>query len=108
MDSFVTRLRKLSIYCEFGTEVENNIRDQLVSKCRSTNLRRRLLIEKDLTLQSALEIASLFASADRNTKGIENSSSANKNGEIVNKAQKGKKKYWQQKNQFNLNKANNC
>ena len=31
VNSFVTRLRKLSIYCEFGTEVENNIRDQLVS-----------------------------------------------------------------------------
>ena len=50
VDSFVTRLRKLSIHCEFGTEVENNIRDQLVSKCQSTNLRRRLLIEKDSTL----------------------------------------------------------
>ena len=107
VDSFVTRLRKLSIYCEFSTEVENNIRDQLVSKCQSTNLRRRLLIEKDLTLQSALEIARLIESADRQTKGIENSSTANKNDETVNAVQKGKKKYWQQTNQFNLNKASN-
>ena len=105
VDSFVTRLRKLSIYCEFGTEVDNNIRDQLVSKCQSTNLRRRLLIEKDLTLQSALEIARLIGSADRQTKRIENSSTANKNGEVVSAVQKGKKKYWQQTNQFNSRKA---
>ena len=55
--------------CEFGTEVENNIRDQLVSKHQSTDLRRRLLIEKNLTLQSALEIARFMESADRQTKG---------------------------------------
>ena len=107
VDSFVTHLRKLSIYCEFGDKVENNIRDRLVSKCRSTNFRRHLRIEKDLTLQSALEIARLIASADRQTKGIENSSTANKNGEIVNAAQKGKKKYWQQTNRFNSNKTSN-
>ena len=92
---------------QFGTEVENNIRDKLVSKCQSTNLRRRLLIEKDLTLQSALEIARLIESADRQTKGIENSSTANKNDETVNAVRKGKKKYWQQTNQFNLNNASN-
>ena len=66
-----------------------------------------MLIEKDLTLQSALEIARLIESADRQTKGIENSSTANKNDETVNAVQKGKKKYCQQTNQFNLNKASN-
>ena len=65
VDSFVTRLRKPSIYSEFGKEIENNIHDQLVSKCRSTNLRRCLLLEKDLTLQSTLKIARLVESADR-------------------------------------------
>ena len=60
VDSFVTRLRKLSIYCEFGNEVENSIHDQLVSKCWSTNLRRRLLIEKDLTLQKHLKLLDLL------------------------------------------------
>ena len=66
-----------------------------------------MLIKKDLTLQSALEIARLIESADRQTKGIENSSTANKKGEIVNAVQKGKKKYWQQTNQFNSNKTSN-
>ena len=33
VDSFVTCLRKMSIYCEFGNEVKSNILDQLVSKC---------------------------------------------------------------------------
>ena len=107
VDSFVTRRRKLSIYCEFGNEVENNIHDQLVNKCWSTNLRRLLLIIKDLTLQSALDIARLIESADRQTKSIENNSTANKNGEILNAVQKGKKKYWQQTNQFNSNKTSN-
>ena len=30
VDSFVIRRRKLSFYCEFRNEVENNIPDQLV------------------------------------------------------------------------------
>ena len=45
-------LRKMSIYCEFGNEVENNIGDQFVSKCRSTNFRRHLLTEKDITIST--------------------------------------------------------
>ena len=50
-----------------------------------------MLIKKDLTLQSALEIARLIESTDRQTKGIENSSTANKNGETVNAVQKVKR-----------------
>ena len=45
-----------------------------------------------MTLQSALEIARLIESVDRQTKGIENSTTANKNGENLNAVQKGKKK----------------
>ena len=52
-----------------------------------------MLIEEDLTLQSALEIATLIESADRQTKGIENNSTVNKHCEIVNAVQKGEKKY---------------
>ncbi|XP_062568299.1 uncharacterized protein K02A2.6-like [Saccostrea cucullata] len=56
IDSFVTRLRKLAVTCEFE-KPDDNIRDQIVEKCRSSKLRKRLLKEKELTLKSAMDIA---------------------------------------------------
>ena len=44
-----------------------------------------------MILQSALEIVRLIESSDRQTKGVELSSAANKNGEIVNAVQNGKR-----------------
>ncbi|XP_062611303.1 uncharacterized protein K02A2.6-like [Saccostrea cucullata] len=56
IDSFVTRLRKLAVTCEFE-KPDDNIRDQIVEKCRSSKLRKRLLKEKELTLKNAMDIA---------------------------------------------------
>ncbi|XP_048774395.2 uncharacterized protein K02A2.6-like [Ostrea edulis] len=56
IDSFVTRLRKLAVTCEFE-KPDDNIRDQIVEKCKSSKLRKRLLKEKELTLKNAMDIA---------------------------------------------------
>ena len=54
---FVTRLRQLAAVCDFGSTVNDFIRDQVIDKCLSKSLRTKLLAEKDLTLDKLLEIA---------------------------------------------------
>ena len=57
-DQFVMRLFQLSEHCEFGEAKEEHIRDQLIDKCRSHNLRKKLPeTGGTLTLQKAREIA---------------------------------------------------
>ena len=46
---YVTRLRQLAKDCDYGNNVNDFIRDQVIDKCTSEKLRTRLLAEKDLT-----------------------------------------------------------
>ena len=43
----------------------------VISKCRSTKLRKRLLAESDVTFEKALEIGRLMENADRQSQDIE-------------------------------------
>ena len=53
-DQFVMKLFQLSEHCEFGEAKEEHIRDQLIGKCKSHNLRKKLLeAGGTLTLQKA-------------------------------------------------------
>ena len=54
---YVTRLRKLAASCNFADAKDDFIRDQVVEKCKSNVLRRKLLAEADLTLAKVLTIA---------------------------------------------------
>ena len=40
IEQFVTRLRELSLHYEYGNNTDDNIRDQVMSKCTSTKLRK--------------------------------------------------------------------
>lgn len=51
IDQHVIRLRKLSLHCEYGNTVDDQIRDQVISSCPSSKLRKRYLTEPDLTLE---------------------------------------------------------
>ena len=70
VDSYITRLRTLAKNCEFADSNEA-IRDQIVEKCSSGRLRRRLLRETDLTLDTLIQIAKLFESSERQADQIE-------------------------------------
>lgn len=52
--SYVTRLKEAATYCEFGTNLENHLRDQLVWGISSEGTKKKLLGEKDLTYQRQL------------------------------------------------------
>ena len=64
-------LRQLAQYCEYGDEIENNIRDQTISSCISSKLRKILLTEPELTLSKLAQIAQAMEDASHYTKQIE-------------------------------------
>lgn len=56
MDAYVNRLRKLASSCDFGTLTDELIRDRLVIGVQDRDLKGRLLRQKGLSLQKALEV----------------------------------------------------
>ncbi len=71
IDSYVTRLKKLTIHCEYGEATQDEIRDQVIAKCKSSKLRKRLLQEPDLTLNKVITIGKLMEQSDHQAKKIE-------------------------------------
>ena len=67
ISQYVTRLRTLSKTCQFH-DPNDEIVDQVIEKCKSNKLRKRLLKEKDLDLDSLLEIAHIIESTDHQSK----------------------------------------
>ena len=57
IDEFVCRLRQGAATCEFGDSVHERIRDQIISKCYSHDVRRKLLEKDTLTLDAVLNTA---------------------------------------------------
>ena len=64
IESFATRLQTRAKSCAFEN-VGEAVRDQIVEKCCSSKLRRRLLREAELTLTSCLQIAKQFQASER-------------------------------------------
>ncbi len=56
IDAYVAELRKLARNCEFGELHDSIIRDRIVCGIRSNEVRKRLLREKDLNLERAVEM----------------------------------------------------
>ena len=72
VDQFVTRLREKANCCEFGEATDENIRDQLIEKCSSSQLRRKLLErERGLTLSALQTIARAMEASVRQTGSME-------------------------------------
>ena len=74
VEQFVTRLRQKAQSCEFGdaAAVDEQIRDQVISKCLSHNIRRKLLEKgKILTLHQLREIARVMEDSEKQARKIE-------------------------------------
>ena len=56
ISQYVTRLRILATYCEFGTIEDKEIVRQVIQGCESTNLRRSFLKEPGLAINRLLDI----------------------------------------------------
>lgn len=77
VDQFVTRLREKADCCEFGETADENIRDQVIEKCLSNCLRRKLFKRgRNLTLNDLQTIARAMEASDRQAGNMENSNQA--------------------------------
>jgi len=55
---YTVRLSNQAVNCEFGTTKNEQIRDQVIDKCKSTELWRKLLVKgQELTLTETQHIA---------------------------------------------------
>jgi hypothetical protein len=73
---YVTRLRALSKTCEF-TDANDEIVDQVIEKCISRKLRKRLLKEQDLDLQKLCGVAAIMEAADHQAEQYQTQTTAN-------------------------------
>lgn len=73
--AYVAELRHLSEHCEFGTTLNEMLRDRLVCGVEEPKIQRRLLAEHDLTFDKAFELAIASESVDKNAKDLQQSTS---------------------------------
>ncbi|KAG8179018.1 hypothetical protein JTE90_011965 [Oedothorax gibbosus] len=73
--TFVSELRRLSEVCNFGDTLDTMIRDRIVCGIQNPEIQRRLLSEKDLKLQSAIDIAVSMETAVKNSLELQGADS---------------------------------
>ena len=68
---YMAELRRLSQHCDFKEYLSEALRDRLVCGLRSEAIQRRLLSEKDLTLESAYDIAHGLETASQHASELQ-------------------------------------
>ena len=56
VSAYLAELKTLSLHCEFGTNLDDSLRDRLVCGLNNALIQKRLLSERDLTLAKATQI----------------------------------------------------
>ena len=73
VDQFISRPSQRAEYCEFSDAKDENIRDQVIEKCMSSRLRRKLLEKgRELALEQLQNTARSMEASDRQAGAIEN------------------------------------
>ena len=75
LSNFTADLRKLSEHCKFGDSFKDMLHDHLVCGCNDKRLQCKLLAEKDLTFDTALELAKAYETTEREAKDLQPESS---------------------------------
>ena len=84
---YVIQLKQLSIHCEFGTFLDDALRDRFVCGLASEATQKKLLAEDKMTFDEAVKLASAMEMAEKDTVSFGQSTSQ------VHKIQKSKSKY---------------
>jgi hypothetical protein len=71
ISSFLASLKKLSEYCEFGTNLNDSLRDRFVCGLSNELIQKRLLSEADLSLSKASEIALAMETAAKDSQELQ-------------------------------------
>ena len=86
---FVADLRRLSIHCEFGTFLNEALRDRFVCGVEDQHIQKKLLAEDGLTMARALGIAQGMEAAAKNSKELHQDVSPTAGGDIARVAGSG-------------------
>ena len=70
---YVAELRKLSEHCNYGDQLTEMLRDRLVCGIADVRVQTKLLAEKTLSFDKALEIATAMETAQANSQSISSS-----------------------------------
>jgi len=62
---FITSLKKLSQFCEFGANLDDSLRDQVVYGIKNVNIKKCLLSETNLTFKKSVELCLSMEAADK-------------------------------------------
>ena len=68
--AFVAALRKIAEHCQYKDTLKDILRDCLVCGVNHEAIQSKLLVEKNLTYEKALEIALIIETAKRKTKDL--------------------------------------
>ena len=72
MKAFVTRLRDLCRHCKFDDySMSDALIDQVIEKCRSNELRKKLLSESDITIEKLISIATSREDVEQQASALE-------------------------------------
>ena len=65
ISEYIEQLKKLSLHCDFKASLNEKRRDRIVCGVRNTQIQKRLLSEKDITYDKAVEISIAMEAAAR-------------------------------------------
>ncbi|VDI36590.1 Hypothetical predicted protein [Mytilus galloprovincialis] len=89
--TFIAALRSLTEHCNYGDTLNAMLRDRLVVGIKSDRIQRRLLAERNLTFEKALEIATAMETAENAEKNAQDIQASGINGTFqkqINKVSK--------------------
>ena len=72
--SYITRLKNLALHCEFAN-LDEEVRDSVVSTCTSNQLKKKLLSERNLTLEKVLSMGKEYEAILSQGKDMDNKNS---------------------------------
>ena len=73
---YVAELRRLTTHCQYGTHLNEALRDRLVCGVRNMAIQKKLLSEADLTLARAIEIAQGMETAEKSARSLKGKEAA--------------------------------
>ncbi|XP_049872571.1 uncharacterized protein LOC126371309 [Pectinophora gossypiella] len=76
---YLTELKKLAKFCDFGETLEDNLRDQFTCCLQNEIIRQRLFAEENLTYKKAVSLAFSLEAAERDAAMVHRSSVSDTN-----------------------------
>ena len=73
---YVAELRRLTTHRQYGTHLNEALRDRLVCGVRNMAIQKKLLSEADLTLARAIEIAQGMETAEKSARSLKGKEAA--------------------------------